>query len=142
MTRAKRFLALCLSVMLLVSCFGFLATPAGAASLSTPGKPQVTVKAQGCNWQKNWWGGGSFEYYRKTATATWSAVSGADGYEVRYTYNGSTATRVVSSASIQISVRDWAYFATSTMSVQVRAYKVVGGQKVYSSWSSTKTVLI
>lgn len=142
MKNAKRILAFCLSLVLLVSCFSSIAASANAASLSAPNKPQISVKAQGCNWQVNWAGFGSYEYYRKTATASWSAVSGADGYEVRYTYNGSTSTRTVSSAKFEITVRDWAYFATSTIKIQVRAYEIVNGKRVYSDWSASRTVLI
>lgn len=138
----KRTITVCLVLALLVSLFGLFAVPAEAACLSAPQRPSASVHAYGCNYRVNWLGLGSFEYYRKEIKVSWIPVAGADGYEVRYVYNGSAATKKVTGTSTTIGCRDSFFFATSTLKLQVRAYQVVNGQKVYSNWSAARTILV
>ena len=73
----------------------------------------------------------------KKLTVTVKAVSGADGYEIRYSTSKamkSSATKKTSTTSVKKTIKSLnkkkAYY------VQARAYKLVNGKKVYGKWSS------
>ncbi len=80
----------------------------------------------------------------KSATPVWNTVSGASGYEVKYSTsskfkNAKTAT-VKKGASKKKTIKKLTkgkkyYF-------KIRAYKIVDGKKVYGAWSTVKSVKI
>lgn len=77
----------------------------------------------------------------KTATVTYQKSSGASGYEISYATSKSGTYKLAgttTSASYTISglTKDKTYY------VRVRAYKTVNGKKVYSSYSTVKSVKV
>ncbi len=80
----------------------------------------------------------------KSATVTWKTTTGASGYQVMYSISSgfkSAKTATVSGSSskkttIKKLTKGKKYY------FKVRAYKTVDGKKVYSSWSSVKSVKI
>ena len=75
----------------------------------------------------------------KTATVRWKAVSGASGYQVAYrTAGGSWAYKTVTTSLKTLT----GLKSGSTYYVKVRAYTSYNGTKVYSSWSSQKTITV
>lgn len=141
MKKAKRFFSFAFAMAMLFAClFGLSATASAASSLS---------KVKGVSYEldvvKSDVKIGIWTVYQKKATVTWSAVSGADGYEVEYNYNNQY-TKTVSTTS-----RTWSCgynthgpFAGANIyplyTVRVRAYEIVNGRKVYGPWSSRKTL--
>lgn len=72
---------------------------------------------------------------------TVSAVSGAEGYQVRYATRsdfGNAKTDTFGASSTELKVGRRAY--DTKYYVQARAYKTVSGAKYYSSWSAVKNV--
>jgi hypothetical protein len=80
---------------------------------------------------------------KKQFKATWKAVAGVDGYEIRY----ATSTKALSKAK---PVAIGGYKSTSKTVkklkakkkyfVQIRAYKTINGKKQYSAWSKSRPV--
>ena len=71
---------------------------------------------------------------KKAVKATWKKVAGADGYEVSYATNSSfkkAKKKSVTSASLNIKKLK----AIKKYYVRVRAYKTIGGVKVYTKYS-------
>ncbi len=71
---------------------------------------------------------------KKAVKATWKKVAGADGYEVSYATNSSfkkAKKKSVTSASLNIKKLK----ANKKYYVRVRAYKTIGGVKVYTKYS-------
>ncbi|MDO5291928.1 MAG: InlB B-repeat-containing protein [bacterium] len=96
---------------------------------------KVTVSTSKVNTVKN--------VKTKKAVVTAKKVSGAAGYQVRYSTNKSLsgAKTVTSKSEKNITVKSLK--KNSKYYVQVRAYKVDStGKKVYGKWSATKTVTI
>ena len=76
-------------------------------------------------------------------TAKWKKAAGVTGYQVQYALNsGFTSgkkTVTIKKAAI-VSKKVTGLKARKAYYVRVRAYKVVGGKKCYSSWSAAKKV--
>lgn len=90
----------------------------------TVSKPKITLKAG-----------------TKTATVSWKKVSGATGYEVyRATSKKGEYKRVKTTTST--SYKNTKLTKNKTYYYKVRAYRVVSGKKVYSSYSSVQSVKI
>lgn len=78
----------------------------------------------------------------KEMTATWKKVGGADGYQIQYGTSAKDAKKVTVKGKTNTSVTLKKLTAGKTYFVRVRAYKVVNGQKVYTSYSAKKSVVI
>lgn len=77
---------------------------------------------------------------KKTATVTWSKVSGAKGYRVQYAYSApfSKKTKTVSTNKFVAKKLK----KKKTYSFRVRAYKMNGKKKLYSKWSKVVRIKI
>lgn len=77
---------------------------------------------------------------KKTATVTWSKVSGAKGYQVQYAYSApfSKKTKTVSINKFIVKKLK----KKKTYSFRVRAYKMNGKKKLYGKWSKVVRVKI
>lgn len=77
---------------------------------------------------------------KKTATVTWSKVSGAKGYQVQYAYSApfSKKTKTVSTNKFIVKKLK----KKKTYSFRVRAYKMNGKKKLYGKWSKVVRVKI
>lgn len=77
---------------------------------------------------------------KKTATVTWSKVSGAKGYRVQYAYSApfSKKTKTVSTNKFVAKKLK----KKKTYSFRVRAYKMNGKKKLYGKWSKVVRVKI
>ena len=77
---------------------------------------------------------------KKTATVTWSKVSGAKGYQVQYAYSApfSKKTKTVSTNKfVAKKIKK-----KKTYSFRVRAYKMNGKKKLYGKWSKVVRIKI
>lgn len=81
---------------------------------------------------------------RKTAKVTWKKVSGAEGYEIQYSKksNFKSAKKVTVKGTSKKTKTIKKLTAKKKYYVRVRAYKTIGGKKVYTSWSAKKSVKI
>lgn len=78
---------------------------------------------------------------KKAFTAKWAAVSGIDGYQIRYSLKSNMkASKTISLANTATSKKVKKLKAKKIYYVQIRAYKTVNGKKLYSSWSAKKKV--
>ncbi|WP_138269728.1 hypothetical protein [Anaerofustis stercorihominis] len=77
---------------------------------------------------------------KKKAYIKWNKVSGASGYQI-YTKN-SKGKYVLTKTTKSTSYTKTKLTSKKTYYYKVRAYKVVGGKKVYSSFSSVKKVKV
>lgn len=77
---------------------------------------------------------------KKTATVTWSKVSGAKGYRVQYAYSApfSKKTKTVSVNKFVAKKLK----KKKTYSFRVRAYKMNGKKKLYGKWSKVVRIKI
>ena len=77
---------------------------------------------------------------KKTATVTWSKVSGAKGYQVQYAYSApfSKKTKTVSTNKFVAKKLK----KKKTYSFRVRAYKMNGKKKLYGKWSKVVRIKI
>lgn len=77
---------------------------------------------------------------KKTATVTWSKVSGAKGYRVQYAYSApfSKKTKTVSTNKFVAKKLK----KKKTYSFRVRAYKMNGKNKLYGKWSKVVRIKI
>ena len=77
---------------------------------------------------------------KKTATVTWSKVSGAKGYQVQYAYSApfSKKTKTVSTNKFIVKKLK----KKKTYSFRVRAYKMNGKKKLYGKWSKVVRIKI
>ena len=77
---------------------------------------------------------------KKTATITWSKVSGAKGYQVQYAYNApfSKKTKIVSVNKFVAKKLK----KKKIYSFRVRAYKMDGTKKLYGKWSKVVRIKI
>lgn len=78
---------------------------------------------------------------KRVIKVAWKKVAGAKGYQIKYAANKKfkqslTKTVKASKTSLKLKAR----YAKTRYYVKVRAYKVVDGKKVYSKWSSVKSV--
>lgn len=130
--RTSKMLAVILAILTMIS---IVTAPVSAASISTPSKPKVSVQVVGrVRWQdiRGW--------ADKDAKVTWNKVSGAAGYQIVYTVNGSTRTEYSSTNSDTLSFGACPYpLKLNYCKVKVRAYKYEGRRKIYSNWSSTRS---
>ena len=92
----------------------------------TPSKPVITVKNAGS----------------KTVKVSWKKVYGANGYEV-YRKSGSSAkysiVQTVTSGNT-LSYTNKKLVKNSKYYYKVRAYRIVNGEKIYSSFSTVKQI--
>ena len=76
----------------------------------------------------------------KTATITWSKVSGAKGYQIQYAYSApfskKTKTVIVNKFVAKKLNKK------KTYSFRVRAYKMNGKKKLYGKWSKVVRIKI
>lgn len=77
----------------------------------------------------------------KTATVTYEKSSGASGYEISYATSKS-GTYKVAGTTTRLSYTISDLIKGKTYYVRVRAYKVVNSKKVYSSYSTVKSVKV
>lgn len=78
----------------------------------------------------------------RTATVTWKAVSGAEGYDVYYGTSKTKVTSAVKKGTKALTVTKTKLTKNKTYYFRVRAYKVVNGKKVYTSYSGVKAVKV
>ena len=70
-------------------------------------------------------------------TVSWSKITGATGYDVRYGYSGGTKyTKSTTGASLKFSAGS----KGKTVVYQVRPYKTVSGKKYLGAWSNQKSI--
>ncbi len=76
----------------------------------------------------------------KKAYISWKKISGASGYEIRRSLNktGSNAKLITITKGNTTSYTNSKLTSKKTYYYKVRAYRIVNGKKVYSSYSSTK----
>ncbi len=81
---------------------------------------------------------------KKALTANWTTVSNADGYEVQYStsssFKGAKTATVAGSAKKTTTIKKLT--SGKKYYVRVRAYSKIGGKKVYSKWSTKKSVSV
>lgn len=78
----------------------------------------------------------------KTATVSWKAVSGADGYQVYYGSSKTTAKTAVTKATTKLTVTKTGLKSKKAYYFRVRAYKKVNGKTYYGPWSTVKGVKV
>ena len=78
----------------------------------------------------------------RSMTATWTAVTSAEGYQVQYSTSSkmSSAKTVTVKGGTKITKKISKLVKNKTYYVRIRAYKTVDGKKVYSSWTAKKKV--
>lgn len=95
-------------------------------STKAPSKPVITVKNAG----------------NKTIKVSWKKVSGANGYEV-YRKAGSGAkysiVQTINSGNT-LSYTNKKLIKNSKYYYKVKAYRIVNGEKIYSSFSTVKQI--
>ena len=74
---------------------------------------------------------------RNEVALEWSAVSGADGYEVYLSEDGGSYKHVLTTKYVKEIITDLEY--NTSYKVKVRAYKEVNGREKYGSYSSAKS---
>lgn len=77
---------------------------------------------------------------KKTATVTWSKVSGAKGYQVQYAYSAPFSKKTKKISTNKFVARKLK--KKKTYSFRVRAYKMNGKKKLYSKWSKVVRIKI
>lgn len=80
---------------------------------------------------------------KKQFKATWKKVSGVTGYQIQYSTNksfkkGNKTVTVKGAKKTSAAVKKLK--SKKKYYVRIRTYKTVNGKKVYSSWSSAKTI--
>ena len=79
---------------------------------------------------------------RKTIQVNWNKVSGIKNYEIQYATNNSFKKAVTKTyKSTQKSAKLTGLKSKRKYYVRMRSYKLFKGNKVYSNWSKTKTVV-
>ena len=76
----------------------------------------------------------------KTATITWSKVSGAKGYQIQYAYSAPFSKKtktVIFNKFVAKKLKK-----KKTYSFRVRAYKMNGKKKLYGKWSKVVRIKI
>ena len=83
---------------------------------------------------------------KKQFKATWKKVSGVSGYQIQYSASSKFAKKSTKTSTVKgskkTSVTVKKLKSKKKYYVRIRTYKTVNGQKVYSSWSKSKTVKI
>lgn len=77
---------------------------------------------------------------KKTATVTWSKVSGAKGYQVQYAYSAPFSKKTKKISTNKFVARKLK--KKKTYSFRVRAYKMNGKKKLYGKWSKVVRIKI
>lgn len=77
-------------------------------------------------------------------TAKWKTVTGASGYQIKYSKKSdmSDATIKTFSGATTASKTISSLQGNTKYYVQIRAYRVVGDKKKYSNWSSSKSIYV
>ena len=81
---------------------------------------------------------------KKKATVTWKKVSGADGYVIQYAKKASmkSAKKVVVTNGTTSSRKIGSLKSKTRYFVRIRAYKNIGGEKIYTSYSAISSVKV
>ena len=81
---------------------------------------------------------------KKKLKATWKTVSGAEGYQIQYSKksNFKSAKTVTVKGASKKTATIKKLSSKKKYYVRVRAYKTIGGKKVYTSWSAKKSVKV
>lgn len=81
---------------------------------------------------------------KKKAKATWKKVSGASGYYVQFASNSSftKSLKKVKVNSSKLSATISGVSSGKYQYVRVSCYKTINGKKVYSKWSSAKSIKV
>ncbi len=77
---------------------------------------------------------------KKSFTAAWKSLGGAEGYQVSYKLGKKTVKKTAAAAKTSLKVKKLKKGKKYT--VKVRAYRTIGGKKIYSKWSSGKKVKV
>lgn len=79
---------------------------------------------------------------KKAFTAKWAKVKGVDGYEIQYSLNKKMKDAIVVdvNSAKTTSKKITELKGGKKYYVQIRTYKIVDGEKIYSDWSKAKTV--
>lgn len=78
----------------------------------------------------------------RTATVSWKAVSGADGYDVYCGVSKSKIKTAIAKGTTSLNVTKTKLTKNKTYYFRARAYKIVNGKKVYTSYSAVKSVKV
>ncbi|MGN1166001.1 MAG: M64 family metallopeptidase [Lachnospiraceae bacterium] len=81
---------------------------------------------------------------KKALKVTWKAVSGAEGYQIQYSKksNFKSAKTVTVKGASKKTTTIKKLTSKKKYYVRVRAYKTIGGKKVYTSWSTKKSIKV
>ncbi|PEL08362.1 hypothetical protein CN601_17095 [Bacillus sp. AFS017336] len=74
-----------------------------------------------------------------SSKVSWSSVSGASGYEI-YRSTSSTGSYSLVKSTTSTSYTNSGLTKKKTYYYKVRTYRIVGSTKVYSGWTSIKSV--
>lgn len=82
---------------------------------------------------------------KKQFKATWSKVSGVNGYEVQYATDknfkkNKKTVKITKQKTTSLTVKKLK--SKTKYYVRIRSYKIVNGQKYYSAWSSSKNIKV
>lgn len=75
-------------------------------------------------------------------TAKWGKLSDVNGYEVQYALNSYFTSSKRAYYTAATATTPTGLTRGKTYYVRVRAYKIVGGKKVFGSWSTVKTIKV
>jgi len=70
------------------------------------------------------------------ANVSWSASTGADGYEICIVSGDYSTTKIIAgSSTLSATINN--LMSTEAYTIKVRSYKTVSGKKYYSCWSGS-----
>lgn len=81
---------------------------------------------------------------KNTAKVEWTPISGSRGYEIQYSKksNFKSAKKVTVVGALKKTATLKKLTSKTKYYVRIRAYRIVGGKKVYTSWSIRKSVKV
>ena len=80
---------------------------------------------------------------KKAIKITWKKVSGADGYQIRYSKKSNfKSAKTITAKASATSKTITKLTSKKKYYVRIRAYKVINGKKVYTKWSSKKYAVV
>lgn len=81
---------------------------------------------------------------KKTASVTWKSIKDVKGYTIQYSkksnFKSAKTVNVQGASKKTATIKKLS--AKKKYYVRVRAYKLIGGKKVYTSWSTKKSVKV